>query len=360
MRAATAARSTATPDVVFREVERRRHAARQHTRFATIAISVVVVAVSVGSVLWAAGLFGSHAQPDGTIPADLGDHVPSGNGRLLVAGGGTLRWVDPGDGSTEPFRLPSGIRGDVWGASFSPVGTKLALKVFADLFTNPDDPGSLVEERSVWVVDLATGDAVQIGIADNVSTPSWSPDGQFLVYRVEEGRRSSIRIASSDGSVEQQVGDPAPSGTTYFSPSISPDGTRIAYGLGTDATFDLFSMAIDGSDVAQLTEDGKGYEVAWSPDGSRIAFTRQEDAMQSDIYLMDADGRQVRALTHGGKNETNLEPVWSPDGAFIAFVLDGGNGDGGLAIVPASGGRPTVVLPHGTGVLGIAWQPSPA
>jgi dipeptidyl aminopeptidase/acylaminoacyl peptidase len=218
-RAADAARSVTAPDVVFHEVERRLHVARRRRRSATIAISFVVAAISVGSVFWAAGVFESDAKPvpDRIIPADLGEHVPAANGRLIFADGETLNWVDPVDGSTEPYHLPADVAGDVWGATFSPDGTRLALQVFG------------TKERSVWVVDLATGNAVQIAAADNVSTPSWSPNGRFLVYGVEEGRRSSIRIASSDGLSERQVGESAPEGTTYFSPAISPDGTRIAY-----------------------------------------------------------------------------------------------------------------------------------
>ena len=45
----------------------------------------------------------------------------------------------------------------------------------------------------------------------------------------------------------------------------------------------------------------------WSPDGTKIAFYREEGGY-FDIYTMDADGSNVRRLTHGGNN---FSPAWS-------------------------------------------------
>ena len=68
---------------------------------------------------------------------------------------------------------------------------------------------------------------------------------------------------------------------------------------------------------------------SWSPDGEHIAFTSSElpDVMpaNSDIYVIDADGKNQRKLT---KNRSrNTDPSWSPDGKRIAFVS---NRDGEL------------------------------
>ncbi|MDQ3871015.1 MAG: hypothetical protein M3301_05285 [Chloroflexota bacterium] len=60
----------------------------------------------------------------------------------------------------------------------------------------------------------------------------------------------------------------------------------------------------------------------WSPDGRHIAFTVELDGdpagpYRTDIYVMDADGSNVRRLT---RSERALFPVWSPDGQTIAFA----------------------------------------
>ena len=61
---------------------------------------------------------------------------------------------------------------------------------------------------------------------------------------------------------------------------------------------------------------------AWSPDGQQIAFTRNEDVGEfttfsdDDVFVMDADGGNVRRLTRG---DADVDPAWSPDGTEIAF-----------------------------------------
>lgn len=67
--------------------------------------------------------------------------------------------------------------------------------------------------------------------------------------------------------------------------------------------------------TGQVQTIGAGIDPAWSPDGTRIAFTRWSG--QQGVYVMNADGADVR-LVHeraGAKS-----PTWSPDGTKIAFA----------------------------------------
>ena len=101
-------------------------------------------------------------------------------------------------------------------------------------------------------------------------------------------------------------------------PAWSPDGTRIAFvGPGPGRMGDLYVMEADGSDVRRLT--GTPFEEdhpAWSPDGTRIAFGRE-----GDLWVMNADGTDKALVleTSAGSGWAS-SPEWSPDGSSIAFV----------------------------------------
>ena len=86
--------------------------------------------------------------------------------------------------------------------------------------------------------------------------------------------------------------------------------------------------------MTRLTNhSARDFAPAWSPDGTRIAFTSYRDG-NHEIYVMDADGRNVIRLT----NNSGWSPAWSPDGARIAFVsLGEGIFDFGIYVMNADG-----------------------
>lgn len=77
--------------------------------------------------------------------------------------------------------------------------------------------------------------------------------------------------------------------------------------------------------------------------------------MESDIFIMGADGTDVARLTRDGPGATNLNPVWSPDGQLIAYGSGRDGGPGGLVVISIDGTAPKQLVRDG--VLGIAWQP---
>src|SRR5215211_7540086 len=69
----------------------------------------------------------------------------------------------------------------------------------------------------------------------------------------------------------------------------------------------------------RITEPKEDIDVAWSPNGTRLAFTRRTGSLTADVFVADANGSHVRNLTRGSA-EFSWAPDWSPDGARIVFV----------------------------------------
>jgi Tol biopolymer transport system component len=111
--------------------------------------------------------------------------------------------------------------------------------------------------------------------------------------------------------------------------SLSPDGTRVVFSMVDPDAID-FVLAIatfGGTGFSLLTShDGASFvgSQAWSPDGSRIVFSKRH-GNSSEIYVINADGSGEVQLTFGGA--WNTAPAWSPDGASIAFCRTVGDPD---------------------------------
>ncbi|WP_137938057.1 DPP IV N-terminal domain-containing protein [Chitinivorax sp. B] len=91
----------------------------------------------------------------------------------------------------------------------------------------------------------------------------------------------------------------------------------ILFASTRDGSLQLYTLTPDHA-VHKLT-DGKGEnsQASWSPDGKRIVMTSTRDG-NPEIYIMDADGKNQRRLTH--HDAADSDPVWSPDGKHIAFI----------------------------------------
>ncbi len=136
--------------------------------------------------------------------------------------------------------------------------------------------------------------------------------------------KRQLQLAAIAVAVATTVGVGAPTASAAVDGSgIEPhhDG-RIAFGRimpgheRTDQFMALYAIDPDGTDEIQLT-DGYSYGPAWSPDGTRLAYTLVADDGSSQIATVAADGSDVRVLTSGpGVHET---PSWSPDGTWIAY-----------------------------------------
>jgi TolB protein len=164
--------------------------------------------------------------------------------------------------------------------------------------------------------------------------PVPSPDGAQIAFMSTRAHgRWDIYVSAANGTnVRQLTNDP---GRDEYAPRWSPDGKRLVYysWAGTDS--EIRSIAVDGTDEQVLTSGFADGFPDYSPDGSQIVFARTAPDGNSDLYLMNADGSNPRAITNTSVPE--LYPVWSPDGTWIAFCRAGARSSRDIWIVHPDG-----------------------
>jgi len=187
--------------------------------------------------------------------------------------------------SEEPFPdIHYPLPGEV---KWSPDGKKIALPI--------SNISRVIEgeydDEQVWVIDVESGEKEQLTFERGYNAwPDWSPDGEKLMYQRSE-----------------EVKDATPHG------------------------FDIWVMNCDGSNKKQLTDSPGHEDGKWSPDGKRIAYfywskgfygfgdeKSYED--KSEIWVMNADGRDKELLLSIPFPYGVIGNIaWSPDGTRLAF-----------------------------------------
>lgn len=194
----------------------------------------------------------------------------------------------------------------------------------------------------------------------NHLSPSWSPDGEQLVFVSDRTGSTELYVMNADGSDLRQITD---TGWHKEAPHWSPDGEQIMFACypdtrsGGQADSQICVVNTDGSNLRSLSEDGiGGYDPAWSPDGQRIAFTGFSPTGE-DVYLIYADGSGLRQLTDDENGGYGFA-TWSPDGQQIAYAASRREGINIYVVdIDDSNERPLLVTSMESG-LTPAWSPN--
>ncbi len=243
---------------------------------------------------------------------------------------------------TEPMRLtlppgntdPGAFCGQL-GAVLSPDATKVAFFGFG---ANHWQLQMLDVTTLLQTVDQTPRDVLdEMGNPIGGDMPAWSPSGDKLVYgywwALDEA--VTIRMVNADGTGAQIFTFPELPHGWFRYPDWSPDGTRVVFELATAAHNNSHLYLLENIDdpggptLRRLGNDDSWSEEAphWSPDGTRVAFTRFPTGSQgkgpgSEIWVMDVDTGVETQLTNSpqlGKCATS----WGLYDGYIYYLADG-------------------------------------
>lgn len=179
--------------------------------------------------------------------------------------------------------------------------------------TNSDRPERPYSQ--VWLLDVAAGTSRRLGEdGDTAGEPHFSPDGRRLAFIGRIAAGSGLIVANADGSEPQLIAPvestnhPLPSSGNRI--AWSPDGTRLAFISATPGP-----EADANGDPMVITR------YLYKPTASE-GGTRANDNRRLHIFIAEVASRTVRQLTDGDYYEHSID--WSPRGDEILFVSNRG------------------------------------
>jgi Tol biopolymer transport system component len=246
--------------------------------------------------------------------------VPGRNGRILYTRGifsSTISWqleaADPDESHiTVLATFPRDAFGDEMFANWSPDGTTVILNIYNAIWEVNGDGTDLHELIS------CSSPSVDCGPDGGFGEASFTPDGKHIVTEHCCANGDGLYMLNADGSGLKAIRTNRGGG--FGNPQVSPDGKMIAFRICSDSApgCAVGTMNINGGNLRMLTDGSVNWDFPnWSPESKRIVISGSNGG-SANIAVMNADGTGFRQLTSDPRSYS----VWacfSPDGTKILF-----------------------------------------
>jgi Tol biopolymer transport system component len=305
------------------------------------------IAAAAAAAIAVATFTGLHAIRTAPVPADRPTPSPASgvlraNGEVLSFTGGDLVAVNPETGEERVLVKDLGM---VWAAEWSADGRWVAYERPSEgVLRGPNDSPDPI---ALWVVGpsqeprrVATGVKPGGFVHVPALTWMWSPTGAELAT-IDGSTLSTIDPVTGEthnvGSIREGVGD------VTSPPAWSPDGTRFVVGARGGALYSFDVRTGARSLLVRLPGDHLDSvdQIVWSPDGAHLAVMNDLEAGTGRLYVLNADGSSVRVVV----DDFGTGAVaWSPDGTRLAYADGSGRlGKLRLWVAPMDGSAPAEI-----------------
>ena len=271
--------------------------------------------------LWEINIFNKNKKQL-TFFKDDGVRFPniSRNGRVIAYEQGDSIWCYfPKSGENKKLKIYGPIDYKV-----NPIERKIFTSQATEMQVSPDGKEiAFVVRGEIFVMEEEGGKANRI--TDNPARDyqiSWSPDGESLVFVSDRSGNKDIFLVSSASPDEKRLSrclrkkiiQLTKTEENEHSPKFSPDGKKIAFIRGNG---DLWIMDKDGKNEKRILKGWATPDYSWSPDSKWIAFSRDDNEFNTDVFIIPAEGGEPINISQ--HPDEDVHPIWSQDGRKLAF-----------------------------------------
>lgn len=276
--------------------------------------------------------------------------------------------ADPSDESRIVYHLVDPSGGSYWeinphtghSSRITPPDTDIsrgALEADGRSVVVPCDPRSREtspdpeENTAICRIHLASGQMqLVVDTEAPVQHPTPAPDGSSIVFASGAEADHGLKITGTEGGEVRSLCSGFCPLFRFSDIAWSPDGSRVAFVATTPGSAghlpQVYVVTVGDDDYTELTSTrGSKFDPVFSPDGRSLVFSDSSTG-SAELWMMRADGSDLRQLTDG---ETfAVDPSFSPDGSTIVYSRRSDDGWELAELSLADGGTETLVPAPGS------------